>query len=86
MDGGNGKKRAQKEQEEEAGPSSAVEKAIDDEDEEAEEEDEKIEAFGGDSKNGVFVPGPLLSLKEQIERDKVLLFMIFTSFLFFNFF
>lgn len=78
MDGGIEKKRAQKEQEEEAGPSSAIEKAID-EDEEAEEEEE-IEAIAGDSKNGVFVPGPLLSLKEQIERDKVLLFFYFHLF------
>ncbi|MED6206843.1 hypothetical protein PIB30_030403 [Stylosanthes scabra] len=38
--------------------------------EQEEEGGEEEESFGGDHKNGGFVPGPLLSLKEQIERDK----------------
>ncbi|KAK7267432.1 hypothetical protein RIF29_20106 [Crotalaria pallida] len=42
------------------------------EEEETEEEDheEEEEDVTGDHKNTTFVPGPLLSLKEQIERDK----------------
>ncbi|XP_027352963.1 rho GDP-dissociation inhibitor 1-like [Abrus precatorius] len=81
MEGGNGK-RAQ----EDAGPSSASGidgikqemtgrpcEALDDgkkEEEEAEEEEEEEEESTHSGKSGVFVPGPLLSLKEQIERDK----------------
>ncbi|XP_061343470.1 rho GDP-dissociation inhibitor 1-like [Gastrolobium bilobum] len=80
MEGGNGK-RAQ----EEPGPSSAsvfdaskqemtekLSEVFDDgreEVEEEEEEEDEVEGVG-DHKNGVFVPGPLVSLKEQIERDK----------------
>ena len=81
--GGNGKRAH-----EEAGPSSGIdgrklemtEKASDDDKEEEEEEEEEEEGAIEDSKNGFFVPGPLLSLKEQIERDKV--FMILTPFFF----
>jgi len=75
-------KRAQ----EEAGPSDGtkqemtekVSDAWDDGRVEEEEVEEDEEGGIGDSKNGFFVPGPLVSLKEQIERDKV--FMIFTLF------
>lgn len=86
MESGNGKRA-----EEEAGPSSGLdgskremtEKPSDafDDGRELEEEAEEEEEHGGidDNKNGVFVPGPLLSLKEQIERDKVFFFFfIFT--------
>ncbi|MED6111584.1 hypothetical protein PIB30_053557 [Stylosanthes scabra] len=77
---GNGKRA----EEEEAGPSSLIstayrvgasiqqqlnQKPREVEEEQAEQEEEE-EIFGGDHKNGGFVPGPLLSLKEQIERDK----------------
>jgi len=81
MESVNGK-RAQ----EEAGPSDGtkqemtekVSDAWDDGRVEEEEVDEDEEGGIRDSKNGFFVPGPLVSLKEQIERDKV--FMIFTLF------
>jgi Rho GDP-dissociation inhibitor len=36
--------------------------------------DEDEEEIIDHTKKGVFVPGPLLSLKEQIEKDKVLFF------------
>ncbi|CAL0316859.1 unnamed protein product [Lupinus luteus] len=38
--------------------------------EDEEETEEEDEEHIGDHKNATFVPGPLLSLKEQIERDK----------------
>ena len=82
MEGGNGKRSAQ---EEEAGPSASgfvpskqemTEKPFDDhrkeEDEEEADEDEEEEESTVDHKNDDFIPGPLLSLKEQIEKDKVL--------------
>ncbi|ESW34564.1 hypothetical protein PHAVU_001G163100 [Phaseolus vulgaris] len=73
MESVNGK-RAQ----EEAGPSDGtkqemtekVSDAWDDGRVEEEEVDEDEEGGIRDSKNGFFVPGPLVSLKEQIERDK----------------
>ncbi|XP_027906225.1 rho GDP-dissociation inhibitor 1-like [Vigna unguiculata] len=73
MESVNGK-RAQ----EEAGPSDGtkqemtekVSDALDDGRVEEEEVDEEEEGGTGVSKNGFFVPGPLVSLKEQIERDK----------------
>ena len=89
MEGGNRKKRPEEEagpssglsygsgvgaskQELNEKPSDAFDEGRREEEEEVEEEEEE-EAFG-DNKNGVFVPGPLLSLKEQIERDKVFFF------------
>jgi Rho GDP-dissociation inhibitor len=48
--------------------------------------DEDEEEIIDHSKKGVFVPGPLLSLKEQIEKDKVLFFILFSkNFLYFSF-
>lgn len=75
-----------KREQEEAGPSDGtkqemtekVSDALDDGKAEEEEVDEDEEGGTGVSKNGFFVPGPLVSLKEQIELDKV--FMIFTLF------
>ncbi|RYR52933.1 hypothetical protein Ahy_A06g027790 isoform D [Arachis hypogaea] len=83
MESGN-RKRAE---EEEAGPSSLISTAFrvgeshqqqlnqkpirEVEEEQAEQEEDDEQSFGGDHKNCGFVPGPLLSLKEQIERDKV---------------
>jgi len=57
-------------EQEQAGPSSAIDKTthtfhVASEDDEDDEQ--------------VFVPSPLLSLKEQIEKDKVLFFLIFYS-------
>ncbi|XP_015968134.1 rho GDP-dissociation inhibitor 1 [Arachis duranensis] len=82
MESGN-RKRAE---EEEAGPSSLISTAFrvgeshqqqlnqkpirEVEEEQAEQEDDDEQSFGGDHKNCGFVPGLLLSLKEQIERDK----------------
>ncbi|KAL1313476.1 hypothetical protein HN51_040047 [Arachis hypogaea] len=82
MESGN-RKRAE---EEEAGPSSLISTAFrvgeshqqqlnqkpirEVEEEQAEQEEDDEQSFGGDHKNCGFVPGPLLSLKEQIERDK----------------
>ncbi|CAJ1900091.1 unnamed protein product [Sphenostylis stenocarpa] len=73
MESVNGK-RAQ----EEAGPSDGtkqemtekVSNALNDGRVEEEEADEEEDGGLEDSKNGSFVPGPLVSLKEQIERDK----------------
>ncbi|WVZ06886.1 hypothetical protein V8G54_020232 [Vigna mungo] len=67
-----------KREQEEAGPSDGtkqkmtekVSDALDDGKAEEEEVDEDEEGGIGVSKNGFFVPGPLVSLKEQIERDK----------------
>jgi hypothetical protein len=51
-----------------------------------EDEDGDEEEIIDHSKKGVFVPGPLLSLKEQIEKDKVLFFILFSkNFLYFSF-
>ncbi|KAJ1416626.1 Rho protein GDP-dissociation inhibitor [Sesbania bispinosa] len=62
MEGGNVKRA----HEEEAGPSAS---GIDASKHEITEK--PSHAFDdGNNKNGVFVPGPLVSLKEQIERDK----------------
>jgi Rho GDP-dissociation inhibitor len=48
--------------------------------------DEDEEEIIDHTKKGVFVPGPLLSLKEQIEKDKVLFFILFSkNFLYFSF-
>lgn len=67
MEGGKWKR-----EEEEAGPSSVLSSASGIEKTEDEEEDEKEDT--NDHKNSTFVPGPLLSLKDQIDRDKVFLF------------
>ncbi|XP_057438518.1 rho GDP-dissociation inhibitor 1-like [Lotus japonicus] len=74
--GGNGKKPQEEEQ---AGTSASgvdptkqemIEKPFHDGKEEEEEAEEEEEEGTGVHTKGVFVPGPLLSLKEQIERDK----------------
>lgn len=70
-------------QQEQAGPSSLIdntkqqiaEKPSRNASEDEEDEEELIDH----DKNGPFVPGPLLSLKEQIEKDKVLDSAIFLS-------
>lgn len=66
-----GKKSHEQEQ---AGPSSAIDKTT-----ENSTHTFHVASEDEEDEGQVFVPSPLLSLKEQIEKDKVLFFLIFYS-------